>query len=88
MPHDVDVRGCLVTLDALHTTYETERALVDIHSADYLFTVKGSCPETFAVLAALDWNAPQARHHRAAPEKGHGPWTGANSTPSPCPGGC
>ena len=69
---DVDVRGCLVTLDALHTTYETERALVDIHGADYLFTVKGNCPETFAALAALDWNAPGARHHRAPPEKGHG----------------
>ena len=69
---DVDVRGCLVTLDALHTTYETERALVDIHRADYLFTVKGNCPETFAALAALDWNAPGVRHHRAAPEKGHG----------------
>ena len=69
---DVDVRGCLVTLDALHTTYETERALVDIHRADYLFTVKGNCPETFAALAALDWNAPGVRRHRAAPEKGHG----------------
>ena len=26
---DVDVRGCLITLDALHTTYETERAIVE-----------------------------------------------------------
>lgn len=69
---DVDVRGCVITLDALHTTYETERALVDIHRADYLFTVKGNCPETFAALAALDWNAPDVRHHRAPPEKGHG----------------
>ena len=66
---DVDVRGCVITLDALHTTYETERAIVDIHRADYLFTVKGNCPGTFA---ALDWNAPDVRHHHAPPEKGHG----------------
>ena len=69
---DVDVRGCLVTLDALHATHDTERALVDIHRADYLFTVKGNCPETFTALAALDWAAPSVRHHRTPPEKGHG----------------
>ena len=69
---DVDVRGCLVTLDALHTNRETERALVDIHGADYLFAVKDNCPETFSALAALDWAAPNVRHHRAPPEKGHG----------------
>jgi predicted transposase YbfD/YdcC len=69
---EVDVRGCVITLDALHTTYDTERAIVDIHGAEYLFTVKGNCPETFAALAALDWDAPGVRHHRAPPEKGHG----------------
>lgn len=25
--------------------------------ADYLFAVKGNCPETFAVLEELDWDA-------------------------------
>ena len=69
---DVDVQGCLVTLDALHTTYETERALVDIHRADYLLTVKGNCPETFAMLSTLDWEASGVRHHHTRPEKGHG----------------
>ena len=69
---DVDVRGCLITLDALHTTYETERTLVDLHGADYLFTVKGNCPETFAMLSTLDWEASHARHHHTPPEKGHG----------------
>ena len=56
----------------LHATHDTERALVDIHGADYLFTVKGNCPETFTALAALDWAAPSVRHHRTPPEKGHG----------------
>ena len=69
---EVDVRGCLITLDALHTTYDTEHALVDLHGADYLFTVKGNCPETFAALGALQWNAPNVRHYAAPPEKGHG----------------
>ena len=69
---DIDVRGCVITLDALHTNRDTERALVDIHSADYLFAVKDNCPETFTALAALDWAAPNVRHHRAPPEKGHG----------------
>ena len=71
MLDDVDVRGCLVTLDALHTTYETERAIVDIHGADYLLTVKGNCPETFAMLSTLDWEASHVRHHHTLPEKGH-----------------
>ena len=43
---EIDVRGCLITLDALHTTHDTERTIVDVHDADYLFTVKGNCPET------------------------------------------
>ena len=69
---DIDVRGCLVTLDALHTNRDTERAIVDIHGADYLFAVKDNCPETFTALTALDWAAPSVRHHRTPPEKGHG----------------
>ena len=69
---DIDVRGCVITLDALHTNRDTERALVDIHRADSLLTVKDNCPETFTALAALDWNAPGVRHHHAPPEKGHG----------------
>ena len=69
---DIDVRGCVITLDALHTNRDTERAIVDIRSADYLFTVKDNCPETFTALTALDWAAPSVRHHRVPPEKGHG----------------
>ena len=33
----------MITLDALHTTRDTERAIVV--GADYLFTVKGNCPD-------------------------------------------
>lgn len=69
---DVDLRGCVVTLDALHTTRDMERALIDIHRADYLLTVKGNCPETLAALTTLDWTGATVRHHAEAPEKGHG----------------
>ena len=33
-----DVRGRVITLDALHTTRKTPRSIVEIHGADYLFT--------------------------------------------------
>ena len=85
---DVDVRGCLVTLDALHTTYETERALVDIHRADYLFTVRAIAPRPSP-------HSPRSTGtHRGCvitaprPRRATGAWTGVNSTPSPCLGGC
>ena len=66
------LRGCVITLDALHTTHDTERAIVDIHGADCLFTVKGNCAGTLDALSAVDWDAPGARHYSAEPEKGHG----------------
>ncbi len=69
---DVDVSGRMVTLDALHTSYDTERRLIEMHGADYLFAVKANCPETFEALAALDWDAPGVRRHEAPPEKAHG----------------
>ena len=50
---------------------ETERAIVDIHVADYLLTLKGNCPDTLATLTALDWKAPATRHHDTEPEKAH-----------------
>ena len=69
---EVSVRGSVITLDALHTTYDTEHVIVDLHGADYLFTVKGNAPETYLALDALDWEAPGIRRHEAPPEKGHG----------------
>ena len=69
---DVAVEGCLITLDVLHTTYDTEQVIVDVHQADYLFTVKGKPPETYALLKSLDWTAPTVRSDHTAPEKGHG----------------
>jgi hypothetical protein len=40
----LDLAGCAVSLDALHTQAETARALVLEHGADYLLTVKANQP--------------------------------------------
>ena len=69
---DVDVRGRVLTVDALHSTRDTERAIIETHGADYALSVKPNCPDTFAQLAAIDWNAPAARHHTDGPAKAHG----------------
>ena len=53
---------CVIILDALHTTRDTERAIVETHGADYLFTVKGNCPDTLTKHRAIlrPWNTPPA----------------------------
>ena len=71
---DIDVRGCLVTLDALHTNRDTERAIVDIHGADDLFAVKDNCPETFTALG---------RARLGGAERASSPRT-AREGPRPC----
>ena len=52
---EVPLGGRLITIDALHTVRDTARAIVESHGADYLMTVKGNAPETFAALAGVDW---------------------------------
>ena len=69
---DVDLRGRLLTLDALHASYDMERRIVDLAGADYLFSIKDNCPETRAALAAMDWEGAAARRHEPPPEKAHG----------------
>ncbi len=69
---DVDIRGRLLTLDALHTTRDTARAIVETHGADYMLSLKGNCPDTFAQLAAIGWDGEGVRHHADGPVKAHG----------------
>ena len=45
---DVDIQGRVLTLDALHTTRDTPRAIVEAHGAYYELSVKGNCPDSFA----------------------------------------
>lgn len=68
---DVDIRGVLVTADAMHVQRETARYLVEDKHADYLFTsVKDNQPSLFAALDALDWPAAPVVH--TATGRGHG----------------
>ena len=69
---DVDLRGCVLTLDALHAARDTARAVVETHGADYVLAVKANCPDTFAQLAAIDWHAGAVRRHADEPVKAHG----------------
>jgi hypothetical protein len=50
---DLNLRGTLVTLDALHTQKETARFLVQDQQADYLLPVKANQPKLFNQLARL-----------------------------------
>ena len=69
---DVDLRGAVVTLDALHSNRDTERAIAEAHRADYVLAVKPNCPDTFAQLDGIDWDAPAVRRHADDPAKAHG----------------
>ena len=69
---DVDLRGCVLTLDALHACRDTVRAIVRTHGADYVLSVKENCPDSFAKLAAIDWEADGLRRHAEQPKKAHG----------------
>ena len=68
----VDLRGRVLTLDALHTTRKMARLIVEAHDADYLLTVKGNCPQTHQELALIDWTNPELDSSQEKWQKGHG----------------
>ena len=71
LTRDLDLRGRVVTLDALHAQHETARALVEDCGADYVVAaVKGNQPTMLDDLRAIDWRG--ARHADGAWEKAHG----------------
>jgi predicted transposase YbfD/YdcC len=64
------LRGCLVTADALHT----QRGHADYltgRGAHYLFTVKANQPTLYRALAALPWRA-APREKEPGSQRGHG----------------
>ena len=56
-----DIRGRVITLDALHTTRKTAKLITQRCGADYVFTVKGNAPETFDILDTIDWGERRRR---------------------------
>ena len=68
----VCVEGKVITLDALHTTKNTARAIVESHGADYMFTVKGNSPTAHERLTALEWGRDAVGRFTEKVSKGHG----------------
>ncbi len=59
----LDLRECVITLDALHCQRDTARYLVEDKGADYLFTaVKDNQPRLFEALDALPWRDVPVQH--------------------------
>jgi len=59
----LDLRGTVITLDALHAQRDTARYLVEDKSADYIFTaVKDNQPRLFDALDALPWREVPVQH--------------------------
>lgn len=69
----LDLDGCRVSLDALHTQDQTARTLVQEHGAEYLFTAKDNQPTVRANIERLveappAHFSPSARHAHAGGE--------------------
>ena len=67
-----DIRGRVITLDALHTTRKTAKLITQRCGADYVFTVKGNAPETFDILDTIDWESGADGRFTEDLDKAHG----------------
>ncbi len=66
----LDIKGALVTADAMHTQKDHARFLVEEKGADYLFQVKDNQPKLLAAIKAIP-EADFGREHEAH-DRGHG----------------
>jgi Domain of unknown function (DUF4338)/DDE_Tnp_1-associated/Transposase DDE domain len=71
---DLDLRGTLVSADALHTQTATAAHLVEEKQADFLLVVKANQPKLFDKLARLS-QAPKGVFFPTGPHPGPGAWT-------------
>ena len=70
----LDLKGRVVTVDAMHVQHETARCVVESCAAHYVMTaVKSNQPNLLIELQGLHWERPEVRatEHRTA-NKGHG----------------
>ena len=67
-----DIRGRVITFDALHTTRKTASLITERLGADYLLSVKGNAPETFATLDSIDWDRDATGRFTEDFDKAHG----------------
>jgi hypothetical protein len=71
---DLDLRGTLVSADALHTQTATAAHLVEEKQADFLLVVKANQPKLFDKLARLS-QAPKGVFFPSGPHTGPGAWS-------------
>ncbi len=64
-----DLRGSVITADAMHTQNDTAQAILDA-GADYVFTVKGNQPRLHTAIKGLPWREVPAGSRSS--ERGHG----------------
>ncbi len=67
-----DIRGTVITVDALHTVRATATLITQGCGADYVFTVKGNASETFGILDSINWERDATGHFAEDLEKCHG----------------
>ena len=65
----LDIRGTVITADAMHTQTETAQFIVAQKGADYVLTAKDNQKTLHRLLAAKDWRLLPRHTER---EKGHG----------------
>ena len=66
----LNIKGKIVTVDALHTQRKTAKYLVEEKEAHYLFTVKKNQPTLHADIALLQME--KEKPHYETTDKGHG----------------
>ena len=69
---EVPLDGHVITVDALHTTRDTARSIVESHNADYLMTVKKNTPKIFETLSTINWNSETTGAFEEEITKAHG----------------
>ena len=69
---DVDIRGAIISINALHTNRVMADAIMLVNGAHLLFTVKENHPELSQLLTGLDWDRVTQDRFTEKPEKGPG----------------
>ena len=68
---EVDVSGRVITLDALHSTFESVALILDA-KADYLLTLKDNTHRQLDQVKKMKWHSARVRRYSEAPAKAHG----------------
>src|SRR5660397_132073 len=70
----IDLRGAIVTADAMHAQRGHAEYLVDQRAAHFVLTVKRNQPHLYARLAALPWREVPVGHDARASGHGRAEW--------------